>query len=786
MSDGRIVIDVILDDGSVARGVGNINNQLGGLNEGGQRASLGIGKIVTALGLVAVASKAIDMVKSSLDGAISRYDTLNAFPRVMQQMGFDAKESSGAIERLSAGIDGLPTTLDSVASKAQRIAVMTGDLDGAVETTLALNNAFLASGASSSDAERGLEQYVQMLAKGEVDLQSWRTLQETMGLSLNETAKAFGFTGKSAQIDLYEALKSGSITFDEFNGKIVELSNKTGGFADIARESSGGIKTSWTNMKTSIVKGVADVIGAIDEALGGVGSIEGLLDKAKEGIKTAFKAIVQAIPEVVERIKEVYDTLKPWLPLIGSVAVAFGAVFTSIATLNSARAIIDAIKKSQLALNVVASLNPWGLVAMAVIAAVALIYIYWDPIKEFFINLWESIKEIGLAIWDNLKEKWATTVEELKALWATVSEFFTDLWEGIKSVSSAVWNAIVSVVMAIVTPFINGVMNIFNNMKDGLQTLWDGLKQYFKGVWDLIKNIFLGAVLLIINLVTGNFDELKANSIAIFENIKEALRNIWEGIKKIFSGALQAIWGFVKSAWENVKNNTISIFNETKTIIINIWDGIKSFFAEILPRLLELVRQKFSDIVRAVMEKMIETKQKITDIWNQVENFLKSINLFEIGKDIMQGLLDGIKSMASAIWDTVKNIADGLKNSIRDALSIHSPSRWMRDVIGKNMMLGWMEGIDGEKMATIRKASEAAEWMKPDLPVVNRLRGAMPYLGNIAAVAGANSGVTTNSIKHGNTINIKNSNTFTPAESTPSEVARKQKQQMQRLAMEWR
>ncbi|TMZ44054.1 hypothetical protein EMG21_32525, partial [Klebsiella pneumoniae] len=165
------------------------------------------------------------------------------------------------------GIQGLPTRLDEVAKTTQRIAVMTGDLDGAVETTLALNNAFLASGASQADAARGLEQYVQMLAKGEVDLQSWRTLQETMGVALNDVAKAFGFAGKSAQNDLYEALKSGEITFDEFNSKLIELSNETGGFADRALTASGGIRTAFTNMRTAVVRGVTNIIGAIDDFL---------------------------------------------------------------------------------------------------------------------------------------------------------------------------------------------------------------------------------------------------------------------------------------------------------------------------------------------------------------------------------------------------------------------------------------------------------------------------------------------------------------------------------------
>ena len=200
------------------KGADQANKDIDEFNNKGRSASRGLGdfvrgmgKVAAGIGVFALVRKGIDMVKQSMDGAISRYDTLNNFPRVMQQLGFDAESSQGAIDKLSDGIQGLPTRLDEVASTAQSIAVMTGDLDGAVDTTLALNNAFLASGASTADAERGLQQYVQMLSKGEVDLQSWRTLQETMPYALRETAEAFGFTGQSATNDFYEALKSGEI-----------------------------------------------------------------------------------------------------------------------------------------------------------------------------------------------------------------------------------------------------------------------------------------------------------------------------------------------------------------------------------------------------------------------------------------------------------------------------------------------------------------------------------------------------------------------------------------------
>ncbi|MGL5513130.1 MAG: tape measure protein, partial [Sporomusa sp.] len=190
-----------------------------------------------------MAVKAVDIatnaLKSSLDGAISRYDTMNRFPRVMEQIGFSTDESNASIERLSEGIDGLPTSLDGIAASTQSIALLTGDLEMATETTLALNNAFLASGSSTADAERGLVQYSQMLSKGSVDMQSWRTLQETMGYALRETATELGITSGNTN-DLYDALKSGSVSFDQFNSALIECSTRTGGFAEVAKTASAG------------------------------------------------------------------------------------------------------------------------------------------------------------------------------------------------------------------------------------------------------------------------------------------------------------------------------------------------------------------------------------------------------------------------------------------------------------------------------------------------------------------------------------------------------------------
>lgn len=250
------------------------NLLLDGMNQKNKTLSATSGKVTSgfksvaaALGVIKVASAAFNVLSNSMDKAVSRYDTLNRFPKVLQQIGFSAEDSSQAMKELSDGTKGLPTALDEVASTAQRIAVLTGNLKKATKTTIALNDAFLTSGSSTDDAKRGLTQYIQMLSKGSVDIMSWRTLQETMGVALNDVAKAFGYAGVSAQNDLYDALKSGEITFDQFNEKLIELDGGVNGFAARAKTASGGIATAFKNAQTAVTRGMTGILSAIDTVL---------------------------------------------------------------------------------------------------------------------------------------------------------------------------------------------------------------------------------------------------------------------------------------------------------------------------------------------------------------------------------------------------------------------------------------------------------------------------------------------------------------------------------------
>ena len=328
MADGSISIAITVDGKDVDTSIKGLE----GLGKQSQQATGSIKTMVASFGLIKVASAAFSVLKDSMGAAIDRFDTFKKFPKVMEALGFSAEESKGSMDKLSNGIEGLPTKLSDVVAQTQQLTSITGDLDGSTDTVLALNNAFLASGASAEDASRGMVQYNQMLSKGQVDMQAWRSLQETMPLGLQKTAEAMGFVGKTAQQDLYKALQQGDKTFDEFNNQLVKLGTGTGQLATLAKTNSEGIATSFTNLKNAAVKGLANVLEALNnvskQATGS--TIAKNLDNLKGAVNGTFKLMVSAITASAPAVKLLMTVLGALIgvasnsiPLIAGVGAAF-------------------------------------------------------------------------------------------------------------------------------------------------------------------------------------------------------------------------------------------------------------------------------------------------------------------------------------------------------------------------------------------------------------------------------------------------------------------------------
>src|SRR5690606_5922635 len=674
MADGSVKIEVLLDDSKVSGGVRRVEGRLSGIASSAKRGLVTVGKLAGALGLVGLAYKGIDMVKKSLDGAIDRYDTLNNFPRVMAQIGFDAEDSQKAIKKLSDGIQGLPTRLDEVASTTQRIAVMTGDLDLAVDTTLALNNAFLASGASAQDAQRGMEQYIQMLAKGEVDLQSWRTLQETMPYALNKTAEAFGFTGERATLDFYEALKSGEITMSEFNAKLIELDQAQGGFAETAKTATGGIKTAWTNLQTWIVTGVADIIGAIDLALGGVGSISGAINRLKPIVQGAFDWIASvAIPAIAEAIKFVIGLFKEWGPSIDEIKNAFTITFETIQSI------------------VVPIIN---------------------GIVSFIMEVWG-----GLVSW--WQEHGAMISNAVENFMMVIFAIMQALWPVIKFIIIDTWNAIKGVIQGAID-VITGIIQFFSALLTG----------DWRAMWDAVKNIVSGSVKLVWNLIQLWFvGKVLQSGKALFNGLKTIVTTLWQTIKALFTNGVNTARNVVNIGFNFIRSIISGVMNAVKSIISGAWNAIKGTTTTLVNAIRNTIRNVFNSFKGIVSTAFNGVRNAVRNGMTGALSIIKGMfSVFkDAGKNIVKSIADGIKGAIGMVTDAIGNVT----KKIRDFLPF-SPAKEgpLRDIMNVKIAESIAEAIRKGRNSAVKEmdklASELFETAQPQRDLLANIRGYTP------------------------------------------------------------
>jgi tape measure domain-containing protein len=332
---------------AIEKAFGDASSNAG--SKGGETAGKGFASGLLAKGGIigaaaAVTTKAMSVISGSIGNAVSRADQMNNFPKVMKNLGYSSQDAAASIKKISNALDGLPTTSSAMTGMVQQLAPLTSNLDEATNIALAFNNAMLAGGASTMEQENALTQYTQMLSAGKVDMQAWRSIQAAMPGQLNQVAEAMLGAGKNSN-DLYEAMKNGSISFDDFNKKVMELNQngfgKYASFAQQAKDATQGIGTAMENVQNRVAKAVQKVIEAVGVeniagAINGFSSQFGKIGDAAAGMVTGVKGwfgkAAQAAQPLVSIWQSDFGQLGVYLKGLASNAQAFGGSLLDVVT----------------------------------------------------------------------------------------------------------------------------------------------------------------------------------------------------------------------------------------------------------------------------------------------------------------------------------------------------------------------------------------------------------------------------------------------------------------------
>lgn len=649
--------------------------------------------IVAGVGVTKALGAAMNTLTTSLDGAITRFDTLHTYPKVMKSLGFSTEDAQAAVSKLNAAVQGLPTSLSDIVKNAQVMTSVTGDMNMATDTAIALNDALLASSASTEDAARATQQYSQMLATGKPDLESWRTLQETMSPALTKVAKKLGIASGNT-LKLYDAMKEGEITFDDFNKALIECDTETGGFAETAKDASKTIRTGFTNIKSAVENFEMAVIGAVDNIINskGFGGVVDVLDNIKSaiydvrgafmessnGIDYVFKPDVLHNVEVIfKRIGKIVETMIKGFRGSGAIKATteslslFASVFGRLVNVVSQSKIFQTLAFTFGSLHTVIS-QVAGDVALAVSK-----FINLSTINQICTDVMESVKLLKntvLEAWDAFKETGAieTAINTLFKVKDAIKNIVDAVAESgaIEQFANFMGNLAtqLSLVIGKIADFIASldpeVIKLFTNVIEKLFEAYVGYK-LIKPAIDKVKsfgNTAKGAIDGVKGLcsnVKKLWDSLKEGN-----SLKDSLKNIFGKTEKTklpdaSGGGGNGGASAIKAKWEGIANTVEKAGSSIRQALNGIADIVKS------------VGTAIADAAKGIGEGI---KSALEGVGTVIESIGTAI------KSVLEGLAPVIESLGTALATLAKGIGEGIAIALRglgSALAMIPPTTWL-------------------------------------------------------------------------------------------------------------
>lgn len=527
---------------------------------------------------------------------------------------------------------------------------------------------------------------------------------QILGLNADQMRKDFAAGGDTAQEATQKVLKS-LFSMD-----------------DQVKQNQAGVDlfgTMWEDLGVEGVKALTDVSGKAatttdamkqlnDVKYADVGSsiasigralqsefLQPLVDQVTPAIANFAKAFVEKIPAIKEAISEVADKLQAWIPLFAGIGTAMATYFVVgkiqafITAIKSGAAALKLMEVAQLALNAVMSLNPIGLIVAAIAGLVAAFVALWNK-SEAFRNFW-----IGL-------------------------------WEAVSGAFSAVWNGIVNF-------FTVTIPGAFNSAKEAAGGFVSGVVNFFKQLPGRIGE-FIGNVLTSI----GKW------AISMKNKAVEAGRNFLTSVVNFFKQLPGRILTFLRNVITNVVAWAISMKNKAvetgKNFLNSVVNGIKS-----LPgRVMGFLKNVISSVKNWASNMGKKGKEGAKNMFDAVVNGIKSLpgKLLSIGSDIVHGLWNGIKGAGSWLKDKIMGFGNGIINGFKKAFGIKSPSKVMRDKVGKWLPPGIAVGIEKNAKVAISAARKLSNSLVAEFG--NITANTTSKLGGASKGSGTSGGVVQN------------------------------------------
>lgn len=520
---------------------------------------------------------------------------------------------------------------------------------------------------------------------------------------IQQTSYANSIAGKNAMSGLLAIVNAAPEDYDKLTEAV---NNCSGASEEMANTMNDNVNGQITLLKSKI-EGI--MIQIFDNASG---SIRQAIDKISEALDSIdWTSVADTVGKIAEGIANAFSFIIDNGDTIVSVATGIGTAMLTWAIAEKINAVVDAVKKFQLAnegasvaqalLNGAMNANPIMLVVTLIAGLVSAIMTLWatnDGFREAVTNVWNAFKDVVGGAITNVGEFITNLVTWFSELPGNIGGFLGDVISGVAEWASNM----VQKAIEVGSNFITNINNFFNQLP------------YYIGYavgWALGKILEFGQNLItfatttipeFFNTVVNWFAQLPSN---IWNWLLDTINNVGEWGSNMLQSAIEIGSGFLDSVGEFIMNLPSNVWNWLVETINNVAE-----FA--------------SDMASKGAEAASNLKDNIIDgIINLPSRML------EIGDNIVSGIWDGIQNAKDWLIGKITGFASGVVSGFKDALGIHSPSRVLRDQVGKFMAEGIGVGFSDE-MKSVTADMQNAIPTNFDVDATANVNGSTGYAGS--------------------------------------------------------
>lgn len=423
----------------------------------------------------------------------------------------------------------------------------------------------------------------------------------------------------------------------------------------------------------AVAPAIAKLAAALGTALGQV--IIALMPTIQElaGVLVALAPTIATVIGVVANLVTGFiDMLAP-VGGLGPVLVALGVAFAGMKVLSVVNGLMAAFRAAtvaqtavQWALNSALLANPIGLIVVAISALVTgLIYFFTQT-------------KLGKEIWANVMGFFQTSIQNLVAFWNTVwpavASFFTTVWQGISDFFTTIWNGIVTFVQSQIALVQTIITTVITAIQTTWNAIWTGISAVANAIWSGIVSFVTSYINSVRSVISGAISYISGLWNAGWNVIRGVVSSVWGAISGVVSGGANAIRNFVTGAMSAISGAWSAAWNGARNLLSAAW----------------------SAIVSAVSAGISNVMGFISGLQGRVQGALSGAGqwLMSAGRNIIEGLIGGIRGAVGAVADAARSVAKSAIDAAKGALGIHSPSRVFRQ-IGKYVGQGLEQGIKG-------------------------------------------------------------------------------------------